>query len=121
MLVKEITYEDYNGETQTEKFYFNLNKLELTEMEFSHKEGFENFVKRIIKEEDNKALIELLKELILKTYGEKSSDGKRFIKSPELSLAFSQTAAFSELFMELASNSESTTAFVNGIVPKNLV
>ena len=120
MLVKEITYEDYNGKSQTESFYFNLTKTELTEMEFSQSEGFEKFLQTVIDTDDRKTLIELWKNLILKSYGQKSPDGKSFIKSTELSLAFSQTAAFDTLFMELATDAEKAAAFVTGIVPKNL-
>ena len=120
MLKKAITYTDYNGNQRTEDFYFNLSKAELMEMEMGTSGGLSSFVERIIAAQDTPEMIKIFKELILKAYGEKSPDGKRFVKSKELSEEFSQTEAFSELFMELALNSESASAFVNGIIPRDL-
>lgn len=117
MLKKTITYKDYNGNERTEDFYFNLNKAELTEMEMSYTGGLTNTIEAIVNAKDTKQLIVIFKELILKAYGEKSIDGKRFVKSEELSAAFSHTEAYSELFMELATNSDAAAAFVNGITP----
>jgi hypothetical protein len=118
MLRKVITYIDYNEKPREEAFYFNLNKAELLEMELSTSGGMQKTIERISAEEDGKKLIELFKELILKAYGVKSDDGKRFIKTDELRDAFAQTEAYSELFFELATNSAAAKAFVNGIVPQ---
>jgi hypothetical protein len=120
MLKKTIKYTDYNGVERTEDFYFNLSKAELTEMEMSVQGGFAEKINRIVAAEDAPSIIETFKDLILKSYGEKSEDGKRFIKSKELSEIFAQTEAYSELFMELATDSEAAAAFVNGIVPVNM-
>ena len=120
MLKKTITYEDYNGEERTEDFYFNLNQAELTEMELGITGGLSEMIKKITQAKDTPAIIKIFKELILKSYGEKSPDGKRFVKSDELSLAFSQTEAYPKLFMELATDEKSAADFVNGIIPKNL-
>ena len=121
MLKKTVTYEDYNGVTRTEDFYFNLSKAEVTEMELSVNGGFSTMVEEIVKSNDGARIMELFKEIVLKSYGEKSEDGKRFIKSKELSEAFSQTEAYSEIFMELATNDKAAADFVNGIMPANLV
>lgn len=121
MLKKTVTYEDYNGVTRTEDFYFNLSKAEVTEMELSVNGGFSTMVEEIVKSNDGARIMELFKEIVLKSYGEKSADGKRFIKSKELSEAFSQTEAYSEIFMELATNDKAAADFVNGIMPANLV
>jgi hypothetical protein len=118
MLKKTITYIDYDGEKRSEDFYFNLTRAEAIEWFHSEKGGLENFIKKIISEKDNKKLIAMFKELILKSYGEKSSDGKRFIKNDRLSEEFSQTEAFVELFMELSTDAEAASAFVNAIAPK---
>lgn len=120
MLKKSITYTDYNGETRTEDFYFNLTKAELAEMELSSDGGMQAYIEKIVNTHNNKELVQLFKDLILKSYGEKSLDGRRFIKNDELRDAFSQTEAYSELFMELASNADAASAFVNGIVPQNI-
>jgi hypothetical protein len=120
MLKKTITYTDYNGVERKEDKYFNLSKAELMEMEMSTDGGWANMMQRIIDAQDAPSLIKMFKELILKAYGEKSADGKRFIKSPELSLAFSQTEAYSELFMELATDADAASNFVTGIIPAEL-
>lgn len=117
MLKKTITYTDYDGNKRTEDFYFNLSKAEVAEMEMSAEGGLTKTLEKIVAEQDGKRIIEIFKDLILKAYGEKSLDGKRFVKSKELSEAFSQTEAYSELFMELAMNAEASAAFVNGIIP----
>ena len=117
MFKKTITYTDYEGVERTEEFLFNLNKAEIIELAYSEKGGLQKYVERITKEEDNKKLIAIFKELLLLSYGVKSDDGKRFIKSAQLSEEFSQTEAFVELFMELATNDATATAFINGISP----
>ena len=120
MLKKTVTYVDYNGVERTEDFYFNLSKAEVTEMELSVEGGFSKMLEEIVKSNDNTRILELFKEMVLKAYGEKSADGRRFVKSKELSEAFSQTEAYSEIFMELAMDEKAAAAFVNGIMPANL-
>ena len=120
MLKKTVTYVDYNGVERTEDFYFNLSKAEVTEMELSVEGGFSKMLEEIVKSNDNARILELFKEMVLKAYGEKSADGRRFVKSKELSEAFSQTEAYSEIFMELAMDEKAAAAFVNGIMPVNL-
>lgn len=117
MLKKTITYTDYNGVERTETHYFNLSKAEVTKMETSTTGGFTQMIHKIIEARDVPSLVEIFDDLILKSYGEKSPDGRRFIKSDELATAFSQTEAYSALFMELISDSNKAAAFVNGILP----
>ena len=120
MIKKTITYMDYNQVERTEDFYFNLSKAEVMEMEMSTSGGLAEMITRIVADQDQPAIIKIFKDLILKAYGEKSPDGKRFVKSEELSTAFSQTEAYSQLFMELATDAEAASAFVNGIVPADM-
>ena len=117
MLKKTIAYTDYNGVERTEDFYFNLTKAELMEMEMSTTGGLAEMIDRIVKAQDGPAIIKVFKDLVLKAYGEKSPDGKRFVKSDEIAIAFAQTEAYSQLFMELATDPDAAAAFVNGIVP----
>lgn len=117
MLKKTIKYTDYNGTERTEDFLFNLSKAEIMEMELSTTGGLAELIQKIVKEQDAPAIIKIFKDLVLKAYGEKSPDGKRFIKSDELALAFSQTEAYSNLFMELATDADAAAKFVNGIIP----
>lgn len=120
MLRKTITYTDFNGNERTEDFYFNLTKAELTEMEMVTDGGLTNKLQRIVDTNDSKAMIDTFKDIICRSYGVKSEDGKRFVKNDELRNAFLQSEAYSELFMELVTNPEASVAFVNGIIPQNL-
>ena len=120
MLKKTITYTDYNGAERTEDFYFNLSKAEITEMEMGVKGGLTETITRIVAAQDSPAIIKIFKDLILKAYGVKSPDGKRFEKSEELSTEFAQTEAYSNLFMELAFDANKAAEFINGIVPADL-
>ena len=117
MLKKTITYTDYNNVERTEDFYFNLTKAELMEVEIGTTGGMADMIKRIVDAKDAPAIIKIFKELVLKAYGEKSADGKRFVKSEEISNGFAQTEAYSQLFMELATDADAAAAFVNGIIP----
>ena len=117
MLKKTITYTDYNGSERTEDFYFNLTKAEIMEMELTTAGGLSEMIEKIVAAKDAPTIIKVFKDLVLKAYGEKSPDGRRFMKSPEIREAFSQTEAYSQLFMELATDDEAAAKFVNGIIP----
>lgn len=117
MLKQTRTYTDYNGVERTEDFYFNLTKAELTEMEMGTTGGLSEMINKVIATKDAPQIIKIFKELVLRAYGEKSADGRRFIKSDELREEFSQTEAYSDLFMELATDADKAAAFVNGIIP----
>lgn len=124
MLKKTIKYTDYNGVPQEGTFYFNLTKAEITEMELSIDGGLADRIKAIVAAKSTPEIIKIFKKLILDAYGEKSADGKRFRKTDDngnrLSVAFSETEAYSELFMELANDDEKAAEFVNGIMPADI-
>ncbi len=128
MLKKSIKYVDYNGETQTDECYFNLSKSELMEIQVSEKGGFENYLTALIEEKDQKKIYNLFKEIVLMSYGQKSSDGRTFIKKKmvdgqmiRLRDEFEQTEAFSELMMELLTGGDTAIAdFINKLIPKEL-
>ena len=120
MLKKIITYTDYNGVERTEPFYFNLSKAELMEMELGVTGGMTEMLDKIIAAKDAPSLMKTFKEMIMKSYGIKSDDGKRLIKSEELSVAFTQTEAYSVLFMELITDDKAAADFVNGIIPNEI-
>lgn len=119
MIKRNISYTDFNGVNRNEDFYFNLSRSEIAEMELSTAGGMSEMLKKIANEQNMPALVKIFKEFILKAYGEPSADGKRFEKSEELSIAFSQTNAYSELFMELATNADKASEFINGLIPNN--
>lgn len=121
MLKKTIKYTDYEGVEREEDFYFNLNKAEVMEMQLSTDGTLTKFIEKIIAEKRVPELVKIFKELILKSYGEKSLDGKRFIKNDRILEEFTQTEAYSNLFMELSTDADAAAAFINGIIPKDLV
>lgn len=120
MYTKQITYTDYDGNERTENFYFNLTKAELIEMDMSVAGGLQKMVEKIVESQDAKQIMEVVKDIILRSYGEKSADGRRFVKSKEMATNFEQTEAYSELFMQIATDEKEATAFINGIVPRDL-
>lgn len=120
MLKKTIKYQDFNGETVSEDFFFHLSKAELVEMEMAHEGGLSETLARIVASEDAPKIIAEFKKIVLGAYGQKSPDGRRFIKNQQLREEFESTEAYSELFMELVTNTDAAIEFINGIVPKDL-
>ena len=120
MLKKTMTFTDYNGTERTEDFYFNLNQAELTKMEMSINGGLTEMIKRVVAAQDAPAIIEIFEDLIQKSFGVKTLDGRGFIKRKEDLEAFMATEAYSNLFMELATDSDAASKFVNGIVPAKM-
>lgn len=120
MLKKTIEYTDYNGVERKEDFYFNLTKAEIAEMELSRHGGLTEYIHKIVSAKSEPDLVKLFKELILKAYGVKSDDGRRFIKSEEISTEFAQTEAYSILFMELSTDADKASEFVTSIIPEDV-
>lgn len=120
MLKQTITFEDYNGVTRTEDHYFNLNKAELMELQLSVNGGLDEMIKKIVNSKDTPSIIKIFKTIIMKAYGVKSDDGRRFIKSETISEEFTQTEAYSQLFMDLISDADKAAAFINSVVPADL-
>lgn len=117
MYIKDITYTDFEGVERTERAHFNLSEAEITEYAYSVDGGLYNYVNRLITMRNIPKLMEMFKDIIVKSYGEKSPDGRRFIKSPEITKAFMETNAYSNLFMELATKPDSVKEFLNGVMP----
>lgn len=121
MFKKTITWTDYNGKERTEDFYFNLSKSEIARMELVKEGGIKAYFKKIIDKQDPEEVISAFEELIFMSYGERENDGIHFTKvrnGVKLAEAFTQTEAYSELFMEFITNAEKASEFVNGITPK---
>ena len=114
------TYTDYDDNQRTEDFYFNYSQAELADMQFSVPGGLAGMIDKIIKTNDTPELVKLFRELIQKAYGEKSNDGRRFIKSPELTKEFTETVAYSQIYIRLATDSKAAQEFINKVVPKSM-
>ena len=120
MLKKTITYTDYDGMQRTEDFWFNLSKTELTKLDAELPGGVLGVLRKIIDKKDRKALVDFIETLILRSYGEKTLDGKRFVKTPDMAEEFMQTPAYDELFMSILSDTDSQTSFINGVIPQSM-
>lgn len=120
MLKMDLKFTDLNGEEVTEEHFFHLSKADLVEMEVSHKGGLQKYFQRIVASEDGKAIIEAFKDIIARSYGVKSDDGRRFIKTPELREEFLSSEAYSTLFLQLVTDAEAAAAFVVGIIPGDM-
>lgn len=120
MLVLNRTYAGYDGKEHTEDFYFNLSQAEIAEMELEASGGLVETMQKLVDAKDGKAIIKIIKSIILKSYGVMSEDGKRFIKKQENTDAFEQTEAYSDIFMELAFDEEAMSNFIVGVLPTKL-
>lgn len=120
MIKKTINYVDYNGNERTEDHYFNLSKSEIMKMEMSVAGGFAEMIQRVVAAQDQTAIMKIFEDLIHKSYGVKTPDGKGFRKTAEDLEAFVSTPAYDELFMELATNADAAANFVNGIIPADM-
>lgn len=118
MYVKPITYTDYDGVQHTENFYFNISKAELIEMDANETGGLAKSLQEMVDTNEISSIFKRIKSIVLKAYGRKSTDGKRFIKSPEMSLEFEQTEAYSELIIGFMQNPKSFEEFMLKTLPK---
>lgn len=119
MIKKTHTYVDFNGQQRTEDFYFNLTEAELTEMEYSLNGGLSQVLEKIIKENDERRIMDYFKEIVIRSYGEKSLDGRLFVKNDKIREEFASTVAYSDIFMELSKDAKKAAEFVNGILPQS--
>ena len=120
MLKRDITYEDFNGDTVTDTLYFNLTSTELIQLETSYDGGLQKAIETIIKTENIREIIAQFQKILLMAYGERTADGKHFRKSDEIKAEFAQSAAYDALFMELAEDAQKAAQFIIAIVPKQL-
>ena len=120
MLKKTISYTDYDGNQRTEDFYFNLSKAEITEMELSMEGGMRAYIQRIIAAKSQLELVKLFKDVVLKSYGKKSADGRLFMKNDAIRAEFEAHPAYSMIYMDLVTDETKASAFVNGIMPADM-
>lgn len=120
MFKKTIKYTDYNDVERTEDFYFNLSRAELTKLELSYQSGYAEMMRRAIDANNGPEIMSMFDRIIRMAYGEKSEDGRRFVKSEDISEAFAQTPAYDSLFMELCTDAKAAADFVNNVIPADL-
>lgn len=117
MVKKTVTYTDYNGEERTETYRFNLNRVEVLDMQMTTIGGYTEKLQALIDAKNTAELYKLFKDLVLRSYGVISEDGKRFEKTDKLREEFEQTEAYVTIYMELATNTDKAIEFINGITP----
>jgi hypothetical protein len=120
MLTKTIKATDFDGKEYEETLYFNLTESELMELELGTEGGFTKMLQNSMNKNNVPALMKAFKEILLKSYGEKSADGRRFIKSDKITEDFLNSASYDAIYMELITNADAASAFINGVVPKKL-
>lgn len=118
MVKKTISFENFDGKKVKKDWYFHLNEIELMDLQLETEGGFQEFVAKAVEENDNKKIVKILKDIIVKSVGIKSEDGMRFIKSEEITDEFCQTGAYPALFLELAQDENAAEAFLTGVFPK---
>lgn len=118
MIKENIKYVDYNGNERDEDFWFNLTEAEVAELQLSIRGGLATWIESIVKAQSEPEIVDLFKKIIHKAYGEKSNDGRRFMKSEEIAKNFEETEAYSVLFMHLARDAKYAAEFINGLMPK---
>ena len=118
MFKKTIKYTDFDGNEREETFYFNLTEAEVTKMELGASGGYSNMLRRIIASQDSAEIMKTFEQFIIDSYGEKSADGREFVKSPEITQKFMSTEAYSKLFIELCTDTNAAAEFANGVLPK---
>jgi len=122
MYKEEITYVDYDNVERTETFYFNFTKSELTEFETSIPGGMANRLATINAAKDMPEMMKFFKQIIMKSYGEKSPDGRRLMKgeNDELAKAFAETPAYDILFQKIFMSDGYMVEFLTNIMPPDI-
>ena len=119
MVKKTITYIDYDGTERTEDFYFNLSEAEITEMQLSVEGGMRGYIEKIVAAKSQLEVVKLFKEILLRSYGKKSLDGRLFVKNEANTAEFVANPAYSKIYMELVTDTDAATKFVNALIPAN--
>lgn len=117
----DVTYENFEGEQVTETCYFNLTKAEMLQLQLQYPEGYQTYLQRLVDDNNRKAMIEEFKHILSMSYGERSADGRKFVKSEEISNAFMASEAYSELFLKFISEEGYVEKFMNAVMPKDIV
>ena len=120
MLRKEVEYKDFDGNDRKDVLWFHLNEVEITEMDLETSGGLVKYMESIIDTKDVNRLITIFKDLLIRSYGERSMDGKHFYKDDKIRNEFVSSAAYPVLYMEMVSDADKAVEFINGIVPSNI-
>lgn len=120
MLKKTFTYTDFNGNEQTEDFYFHISASEAVEFEFSDNRRMTNILNAIVDEKDNRRILAMFKEIVLMAVGRKSEDGRRFVKNDDIREDFKSSPAYDQLFLSLMTDGDASASFIRAILPDDV-
>lgn len=114
-----VQFENFDGETVTEDLYFHLNIKELQDME-NWDVPLTQRIAKLTKTEDGKEAFELMRDIVEAAYGERSEDGKRFVKNPEVLKNFTEGLAYDEVIIKFIDGSTDLGKFIEGLLPKKV-
>ncbi len=117
MITKKIKYVDFNGTEREEEFLFNINKTEMYKFAKSVPGGMQKFLTDMVVAKDVFGMADMFQEIVLLAYGIKSDDGKRFMKSEEISRSFAESNAFEAFMDEILSNDNMAEQFIKDLLP----
>lgn len=120
MYTKKVKYTNYNDEEVEGIFRFHLNKAEVIDWMLcpGGSTTLDKTLARIIENNSTSDLVSAFKDIVRRSYGEKTPDG-RFEKSDEIFNRFVSTEAYAIIFMEIFSDADKTIEFLKGIMPKD--
>ena len=121
MLKKQIKYIDFDGNEQEEALYFNLTEPEVVRLDVEFPGGLEEYINQLDEKVNPKDILSLFEKVLRAAYGEKSEDGRYFVKEPKAVDLFYQSAAYSALFVELVQDADKAAMFFNGLLSKTTV
>lgn len=135
MIKRTVTYEDFNGVTHTEDLYFNLTKTEMSKIVLEEAKfdpdgnqdeesmnAFSDRLREIGRSGDGKKIIDMFEWLLKISYGEKSEDGRRFVKNDEVYEDWRYSASYDQFWQDLMlSETGDMVEFINGIIPADLM
>lgn len=119
MFKTDITYTNFLGTEITETLRFNLTETELLDLIKEDPKFDAGFLAYASQERDYVKMMDVIRKLIVVSYGEVSEDGKYFRKSDERAIDFLQSAAY-EAFKDKLLASDDGHEFVDfllGIFP----
>ena len=128
MIKMNVSAETFDGDMVTETLWFHMNKVDLIELQQSEPGGFTDTLQAFMSRKpedwtmkDKFKLFDFFRTMVDKAYGERSSDGKRFRKSPEILANFKDSIFYDEFVLSLLENEEKSIKFFNGVMPKALI
>jgi hypothetical protein len=120
MFKETFEFKDYFGVDRKEDHYFQLSEPEVMQLNFSSVGNLKDTVEKITQEQDGGRIISLFEQIIQKAHGERSEDGRLFIKNKEALERFIYSPVYSMMYMKLATDADYAARFLREILPKDM-